>query len=91
MNKYIDEAYTALLKAKQNIVEYTKQKVKNPDWQPYYNAIIEKLDDIIVDYAITTKMSSEEILNCLYEIGADNKNSIYYDTYNMIKEENKII
>jgi len=45
----------------------------------------EKIDDIIVDYAITTKMSSEEILDCLFEMGADDKDSIFYDTYNSIK------
>lgn len=89
MNKKNDEAYIALLKAKQNIAEYTRQKVKNPDWVPFYNGITERIDDIIVDYAITTKMSSDEILNCLYEVGADDRKSIFYDTYIMLKEENK--
>jgi len=85
MNKKTDEVYITLLKAKQNIVEYTNKKVKNKDWRPYYNSIVENLDNIIVDYAITTKMSDEEILDCLFEIGADYKNSIYHDTYNSIK------
>lgn len=85
MNKKTDEVYMTLLKAKQSIVNYTKKKVKNENWRLYYNGISEKLDDIIVDYAITTKMSSEEILDCLFEMGADDKNSIFYDTYNSIK------
>ncbi len=85
MNKTNDEVYITLLKAKEKIAEYTKNKVKNKDWQPYYNGIVESIDDIIVDYAITTKMSAEEIKDCLLEVGADNKDSIYYDTYNSIK------
>ena len=28
-----------LLKAKQNIAEYARKKVKNEKWQPYYNGI----------------------------------------------------
>ena len=74
-----------LIKAKQSVYEYTNNKVKNKNWRPYYNSIVEELDNIIVDYAITTKMSSEEILDCLFEMGADDKNSIYHDTYNSIK------
>lgn len=85
MNNKTDEVYMTLLKAKQNIAEYARKKVKNEKWQPYYNGIVEQIDDIIVDYAITTKMSSEEILDCLFEMGADNKDSIFYDTYNSIK------
>ena len=85
MNKKLDEVYMTLLKAKQSVYEYTNKKVKNENWRPYYNSIVEELDNIIVDYAITTKMSSEEILNCLFEMGADDKNSIYHDTYNSIK------
>lgn len=85
MNKKLDEVYMTLLKAKQSVYEYTNNKVKNKNWRPYYNSIVEELDNIIVDYAITTKMSSEEILDCLFEMGADDKNSIYHDTYNSIK------
>lgn len=84
MNK-TDEVYITLLKAKEKIALYNKEKVKNKNYQPFYNGLVEKLDDIIIDYAITTKMSSEEILDCLFEVGADNKNSIYYDTYCTIK------
>ena len=85
MNKRIDEVYTTLLKAKQSIVEYANNKVKNENWRPYYNSIAEKLDNIITDYAITTKMSYEEILDCLFEIGADDEKSIFHDTYKSIK------
>lgn len=85
MNKTNDEVYMTLLKAKQNIADYTKNKVKNKDWQPYYNGIVEKVDDIIVDYSITTKMSGVEIMDCLLEVGADNKDSIFYETYNKLK------
>ena len=85
MNKKTDEVYMTLLKAKESIVNYTNKKVKNKNWRPYYNGIVEQLDDIIVDYAITTKMSSEEILDCLFEMGADDKNSIFYEIYNSIK------
>ena len=59
--------YNEFLKAKESIVNYTNKKVKNKNWRPYYNGIVEQLDDIIVDYAISTKMSSEEILDCLFE------------------------
>lgn len=85
MNKTNDEVYMTLLKAKQNIAEYAKNKVKNKNWRPYYDSIIEEIDEIITDYSITTKMSSEEILDCLFEMGADNKDSIYHETYNTIK------
>lgn len=85
MNKNLDEVYITLLKSKEKIYEYTKNKVKNENWRPYYNGIIENIDNIIVDYSITTKMSSEEILDCLFEVGADNKDSIFYDTYNTMK------
>lgn len=85
MDKKIDEVYMTLLKAKQSIVEYTNNKVKNKNWRPYYNSIVEELDNIIADYSITTKMSYEEILDCLFEIGADDENSIFYDTYKSIK------
>ena len=34
-------------------------------------------------------MSSEEIIDCLLEVGADNKDSIYYNDYNALKEEIK--
>lgn len=85
MNKNLDEVYITLLKAKEKIYEYTKSKVNNKNWRPYYNGIIENIDNIIVDYSITTKMSSEEILDCLFEVGADNKDSIFYDTYNTMK------
>lgn len=85
MNKTNDEVYMTLLKAKENIAKYTKEKVRNKDWQPYYNSIVEDIDNIIVDYAITTKMSADEILSCLFEMGADDKNSIFHDDYNNIK------
>lgn len=85
MNKKIDEVYMTLLKAKENIAKYTKEKVKNKNWLPFYNGVVEKIDDIIVDYAMTTKMSADEILDCLFEMGADDKNSIFHDTYNSIK------
>lgn len=91
MNKKYDEAYTILLKAKRDIAEYTKKKVSNENWVSFYNGIVEKLDDIIVDYAITTKMSGDEILDCLFEVGADDKDSIFHDTYMQIKEEYKNI
>lgn len=85
MNKNLDEVYITLLKAKEKIYEYTKNKVKNENWRPYYNGIVENIDNIIVDYSIATKMSSEEILDCLFEVGADNKDSIFYDTCNTMK------
>lgn len=85
MNKNLDEVYITLLKAKEKIYEYTKNNVKNENWRPYYNGIVENIDNIIVDYSIATKMSSEEILDCLFEVGADNKDSIFYDTYNTMK------
>ena len=39
MNKNLDEVYITLLKAKEKIYEYTKNKVKNENWRPYYNGI----------------------------------------------------
>lgn len=86
MNKNIDEAYMILLKAKQGIYEYTNKKIKNENWRPYYNGLIEKIDDIIVDYSITTKMSEDEIMSCLYEVGAYDESSIYYDLYCTMKK-----
>lgn len=85
MNKKNDEVYMILLKAKEGIAKYTKEKVKNEDWRPLYNGIIEDIDDIIANYAIDTRMSEEEILSCLFEMGADDKKSIFHDTYNSIK------
>lgn len=87
MNKINDEVYMALLKAKEEIAEYTKNKVKNKNWVPYYNSIVERLDNIILDYAITTKMAVEEIIDCLFEMGADDKKSIFYDDYCSIKKD----
>ena len=84
MNK-TDEVYVTLLKAKEKIALYNKEKVKNQNWNNFYNGIVEKVDDIIVDYAITTKMSEEEILNCLFAVGADHKDSIFHETYCNIK------
>ena len=83
--KELEAAIEAGLKAKEKIYEYTKNKVKNENWRPYYNGIVENIDNIIVDYSIATKMSSEEILDCLFEVGADNKDSVFYDTYNTMK------
>ena len=85
MNKKTDEVYVALLKAKESVMNYTNKKVKNENWRLYYNDIIKKLDDMISDYGITTKMAYEEILDCLFEVGADYKNSVFHDTYNYIK------
>ncbi len=84
-DKNLDEVYMILLKAKENVSEYAKNKVKNKAWLPVYNGVMEQLDEILADYSITTKMSAEEIMNCLFEMGADDKNSIFYDTYNSIK------
>ena len=81
MNNKTDEVFVALLKAKQNIAEYTRKKVENPNWVAYYNGITENLDNIINDYTITTKISDDEILCSLFEVGADDKSSIYYDMY----------
>ena len=57
MNKNLDEVYITLLKAKEKIYEYTKNKVKNENWRPYYNGIVENIDNIIVDYSIATNKS----------------------------------
>ncbi len=85
MNNKIDEVYIALLKAKQNIADYIKNKVTNEDCICFYNGINERIDNIINDYAITTHLSSEEIYNCLLEIGADNKDSIFHEELESIK------
>lgn len=85
MNKKTDEVYMILLKAKQGVYEYTKNKVKNENWLPLYNGVMEQIDDIIFDYAIESKLSAEEIMDCLFEMGADDKKSIFYDTYKSIK------
>lgn len=87
MNNYIDEVYTSLLNAKEKIRVYTNEKLKNKDWLPYYNGIIESIDDVIVDYAISTKMSTKEILNCYKQLGADNENSVLNKEYKLIKDE----
>ena len=47
MNKNLDEVYITLLKAKEKIYEYTKNKVKNENWRPYYNGIVENIDNIM--------------------------------------------
>ena len=86
MNKNADECLVALLQAKEKVAIYCKEKVKNKSWQPYYNGIVENLDNIIVDYTISTKMSDEEIMSCLFEVGADDKKSIYYEEYCTIKK-----
>ncbi len=86
MNK-TDEVYVTLLKAKEKIILYNKEKVKDKNWQNLYNGIAEQLDDIIADYAMTTKMSTDEILDCLLEVGADQKDSVYNDFYNGLNLE----
>ena len=85
MNSNVDEVYMTLLKAKEKIALYSKEKVKNKNWQNLYDGIIDKLDDIIVDYSIASKLSSEEIIRCLFEMGADNKNSIFNADYESMK------
>lgn len=83
--KNYDEALVALLRAKENIALYSKEKGKNKNLNLFYDGIIEKLDNIITDYTITTKMDCEEIMNCYFEVGADNKDSIFYDEYITMK------
>ena len=46
MNKNLDEVYITLLKAKEKIYEYTKNKVKNENWRPYYNGIVNSYKDV---------------------------------------------
>lgn len=77
MNK--EEIYISLLKAKENIVLYNKEKFKNKNWNGFKNGIIEKLDDVILSFSTLSEMDIEEIRNCFFEVGANNKNSIYYD------------
>ena len=81
----VDEVYMALLKAKEKIAIYSKEKCKNKNWKNLYDGIVDQLDDILVDYAITSKLSTDEILKCLFEMGADNKNSIFNADYESIK------
>ena len=85
-DKNANEAYIALLQAKEKVARYCREKVKNKAWQPYHNGIVEQLDDIIADYAITTQMSEDEIMSCLYEVGAYDESSIYYDVYCTMKK-----
>lgn len=40
----------------------------------------------MIDYSITTKMSEDEIMSCLYEVGAYDESSIYYDLYCSMKK-----
>lgn len=84
MNK-TDEVYISLLKAKENVVLYNKEKAKDKNWNGFENGIIEKLDDVILSYSIMTEMSADDILNCYFEVGADNKDSIYHDKYCAMK------
>lgn len=79
MNK--EEIYISLLKAKENIVLYNKEKSQNKNWNGFKNGIIEKLDDVTLSFSILTEMSYDEINNCYYEVGASNKDSIYHDRY----------
>ena len=84
---YKDEVYTILLKAKRDIIEYTNKKVSNPEWTPFYNGIAENLDDILVDYAIATKMSGKELITCYENLGAKKKDNVLHGTYESIKME----
>lgn len=84
MNK-TDEVFISLLKAKENIVLYSKEKAKDKNWNGFDNGIIEKIDDVISSYSIITEMTTEQIINCYFEIGADSKDSIYYEKYCSIK------
>lgn len=84
MNNY-DEILVTLLKAKEKIALYTREKVKNKDFLPFYNGLVDKFDNIIEDYTITTKIPCEDIMNCYFEVGADHKDSIFYDDYMILK------
>lgn len=79
MNK--EEIYISLLKAKENVILYNKEKSKDKNWNGFENGIIEKLDDVTLSFSILTEMSADEINNCYFEVGADNKDSVYHDKY----------
>ena len=44
-DKNANEAYVALLQAKEKVARYCREKVKNKAWQPYHNGIVEQLED----------------------------------------------
>ena len=56
-----DEILITLLKAKERIVLYAKEKNKNKNNNFIYNGISEQLDDIINDYIVNTEIPIEEI------------------------------
>ena len=76
-----EEIYISLLKAKENVILYNKAKSKDKNWNGFENGIIEKLDDVTLSFSILTEMTADEITNCYFEVGADNKDSIYHDKY----------
>ena len=60
-----------------NLANYVKDK----NWNGFKNGIMEKIDDVILSFSTLSEMNIEEIRNCFFEVGADNKDSIYYDKY----------
>lgn len=76
-----EEIYISLLRAKENIALYNKEKSKDKNWNGFKNGIMEKIDDVILSFSTLSEMNIEEIRNCFFEVGADNKDSIYYDKY----------
>ena len=79
MNKNLDEVYITLLKAKEKIYEYTKNKVKNENWRPYYNGIVEK--DGTLYYVIRKDQGAKSITKVLseaYKIELLEKNKGFY-------------
>ena len=80
-----EEIYISLLRAKENIALYNKEKSKDKNWNGFKNGIMEKIDDVILSFSTLSEMNIEEIRNCFFEVGADNKDSIYYDKYSASK------
>jgi uncharacterized secreted protein with C-terminal beta-propeller domain len=78
--------YKILLSAYEDILIYLNGDYDD-EYILYCDSIREKIEALLQDYAITTKMSGEEILHVLEELQANSPMSILYDMYEAVKDD----
>lgn len=61
--------------------------IKNKEYKLYYDTILDKIEDLIIDYIQTTRMTNEEVLRELEKLGANKDNSFLNNMYLIIKGE----
>lgn len=80
MKKKIDNVLYSLFEARVNIIDNTKDNA-NINFQ---QEVVDKLDNIIINYTISNKMETKEILDCALSMyGIKNNNNFLDKIYNL--------